>query len=164
MHKAHTHEAEGHFTMRVFETTLHYNLVQLGEDIECETPKQVAEYMADAYAKNPMQESFWVILLNRKHKVMGRHMVTLGTTASCPVHPVDVFKPAILASAAAIIVSHCHPSGDPAPSSADLQVTRQLREAARILEVQLTDHVICGYPESDPARRGYYSFRECGLL
>jgi len=56
------------------------------------------------------------------------------------------------------------PSGDPAPSSADLQVTRQLREAARTLDISLIDHVVLGRPDADPTGRGYYSFREAGLL
>jgi DNA repair protein RadC len=81
------------------------------------------------------------------------------------VHPREVFKPAILASAASVVVSHNHPSsGDPHPSSADLQVTRQLREAAQVLGIDLLDHVVVGTKEGDPAGKGYYSFREAGLL
>jgi DNA repair protein RadC len=75
-----------------------------------------------------------------------------------------VFKIAVLSSAAAIVVAHNHPSGDPAPSSADLQVTRRLREAALAMDIDLIDHVIVGLPEDDPAGKGYYSFRSAGLL
>jgi DNA repair protein RadC len=57
-----------------------------------------------------------------------------------------------------------HPSGDPAPSSADMRITRQLREASRILDIQMLDHVVCGDAKADPQRRGFYSFREAGLL
>ena len=59
---------------------------------------------------------------------------------------------------------HNHPSGDPAPSSADVQVTRQLREAARALDIELLDHVILGQPAADPRGLGWYSFRQAGLL
>jgi DNA repair protein RadC len=59
---------------------------------------------------------------------------------------------------------HNHPSGDPAPSAADIQVTRQLREAALAIDISLLDHVIIGQPTADPLGRGYYSFREAGLL
>jgi len=59
---------------------------------------------------------------------------------------------------------HNHPSGDPAPSSADIQVTRRLREAAAAVDIELADHLILGAKSSDPAGRGYYSFREAGLL
>lgn len=58
---------------------------------------------------------------------------------------------------------HNHPSGDPAPSAADLQVTRQCREAAKALDIQLLDHVVVGSPQNDPCGRGFYSFREAGL-
>jgi DNA repair protein RadC len=70
----------------------------------------------------------------------------------------------VLGGAAAIICVHNHPSGDPAPSAADLHVTRQLREAAKTLDIPLLDHVIIGDVPSDPAGRGHFSFREAGLL
>jgi DNA repair protein RadC len=63
-----------------------------------------------------------------------------------------------------IVVAHNHPSGDPAPSNADVQVTRQLREAARTLDIELLDHVIVGNATSDPAKLGYYSYRSAGIL
>lgn len=63
-----------------------------------------------------------------------------------------------------MIVAHNHPSGDPAPSSADLQVTRILREASRILEVPILDHVVVGDEKADPLGRGFFSFREAGYL
>ena len=63
-----------------------------------------------------------------------------------------------------MIVVHNHPSGDPSPSAADIQVTRQLREASRIIDIDLLDHVILGTKEDDPARAGFYSFRNAGLL
>jgi DNA repair protein RadC len=75
-----------------------------------------------------------------------------------------VFKIAILASAAAIVVSHNHPSGDPAPSAQDVQLTRQLREAAKIIGIDLIDHVIVGTAEDDPLKVGHYSFRNAGIL
>jgi DNA repair protein RadC len=150
--------------MRVYEASLTYNLVQLGDDQQVNTPQLIAEYLKSAFAANPMQESFWVILLNRKNRAMGRVMISLGTLTSSLAHPREVFKPAILASASAIVVAHNHPSGDPAPSSADIQVTRQLRDAANILGIDLLDHVVVGYAESDPMGRVYYSFREAGLI
>jgi len=58
----------------------------------------------------------------------------------------------------------CGISGDPAPSAADLQITRQLREAAKAVDIELLDHVILGRPNADPSGRGYYSFREAGLI
>jgi DNA repair protein RadC len=67
-------------------------------------------------------------------------------------------------SASSIICAHNHPSGDPAPSAPDLHVTRQLREAAKAVDIELLDHVIVGRAGSDPTGKGYFSFREAGLL
>jgi DNA repair protein RadC len=120
--------------------------------------------MRDAYEQTPLQESFWVICLDRKNKSMSRTMITLGTLTSALAHPREVFKIAILASAAAILVSHHHPSGDPTPSSADVALTRQLKEASKIIGIDLIDHVIVGTKEDDPTHLGYYSFRNAGLL
>jgi DNA repair protein RadC len=111
-----------------------------------------------------MQEAFYCVYLDRKNHPMGRHLITLGTATSTLVSPKEVFRGAIIAGAVALIVAHNHPSGDPAPSSADIQVTRQLREASRILDIQMLDHVVCGEAKADPHRRGFYSFREAGLL
>ena len=63
-----------------------------------------------------------------------------------------------------ILIAHNHPSGDPEPSSADVGITRQLREAGRILGIELSDHIILGRPEHDPLSRGYFSFRLAGLM
>jgi len=75
-----------------------------------------------------------------------------------------VFRVAMRESAAAIVCVHNHPSGDPAPSAADVQVTRLLRDGAKAVDVELVDHVIAGRVGSDPLGRGYFSFREAGLV
>ena len=136
----------------------------LGDVQVLTTPDKIAEYLRDGYAKNPCQEGLWVVCLDRKNKPISRTMVTLGTLTSALAHPREVFKIAILASAAAIVVSHNHPSGDPTPSAQDVQMTRQLREASKIIGIDLIDHVIVGAKEDDPQRVGYYSFRAAGML
>jgi DNA repair protein RadC len=150
--------------MRVYEAKLVYSLVSLGEEVVLDTPERVAAYLESAYAEYPMQEALFVVLLDRKNHPLGRHLVTLGTLTSSLVHSREVFRAAIISGAAAIVVSHNHPSGDPAPSSADLTVTRVLREASRILGIDLLDHVIVGDKKADPAGVGYHSFRQAGLL
>lgn len=150
--------------MRIYEASIAYNIVQLGDVTAVNTPEKIVGYIRDAFDKNPCQESLWVICLDRKNKPISRTMVTLGTLTSSLAHPREIFKIAILASAAAIVVSHNHPSGDPAPSSADLQLTRQLRDAARIIGIDLIDHVIVGTCEDDPLKVGHYSFRQAGIL
>ena len=81
----------------------------------------------------------------------------MGSLNASIVHPREVFKAAILLNAASIVVAHNHPSGDPAPSREDREVTRTLNEAGRLLDIPLHDHVIVG-------AEGYFSFREAGLV
>jgi DNA repair protein RadC len=150
--------------MRVYEAKLVYSLLSLGENITLDWPNRVAEYLASAYAENPVQEAFYVIPVDRKNHPLARIQVTIGIVSACLVHPREVFRPAILAGASAIVVSHNHPSGDPAPSAADVQITRQLREASKAVDIQLLDHVIVGDKVADPLGCGYYSFRQAGLL
>ncbi len=109
-------------------------------------------------------EKFWVLCLNRKNRLIKQVEVTSGTATSSLAHPREVFREAIRQGATAVLCVHNHPSGDPAPSAADIQVTRQLREAALAIDISLLDHVIIGQPTADPLGRGYYSFREAGLL
>ena len=109
-------------------------------------------------------EKFWVLCLNRKNRLIKQVEVTSGTATSSLAHPREVFREAIHHGATAVVCVHNHPSGDPAPSAADVQVTRQLREAAKTLDIDLLDHVIVGQSSSDPRGTGYYSFRESGVI
>lgn len=109
-------------------------------------------------------EKFWVLCLNRKNRLLKQVEVSSGTATSSLAHPREVYREAIRQGATAIVCVHNHPSGDPAPSAADIQVTRQLREAAKTVDIELLDHVIVGRSNSDPRGVGYYSFREAGLL
>ncbi len=109
-------------------------------------------------------ERFWVLCLDRKNRLLKRVEVTKGTATSCLAHPREVFREAIRLSAAAIIAVHNHPSGDPAPSRADIQVTRQLRESAKVIGIDLLDHIIVGHKQHDPQGLGYYSFNDAGLV
>ncbi len=109
-------------------------------------------------------EKFWTVLLNRKNRLLKLVEITSGTATSALAHPREVFRAAIRESACALVCVHNHPSGDPAPSSADIQITHLLREAAKTVEITLVDHVIVGRPGADPSGRGYYSFRESGLM
>lgn len=109
-------------------------------------------------------EKFWVICLNRRNRLLRQVEVTSGTAGSTLVHPREVFRAAIEASASAVVCVHNHPSGDPAPSSADVRVTRTLREAAQTVDITLLDHVIIGEEAHDPTGLGFYSFRDAGVL
>ena len=109
-------------------------------------------------------EKFWVLCLNRKNRLLKQVEITSGTATSSLAHPREVFREAIRHGATAIVCVHNHPSGDPAPSAADVQVTRQMRDAARAVDIELLDLVIVGREGADPQGRGYYSFREAGVV
>jgi len=117
-----------------------------------------------AHAEGLAVEKFWVLCLNRKNRLIKQVEVSSGTATSSLAHPREVFREAVHYGATAVVCVHNHPSGDPAPSAADVQVTRQLREAARALDIDLLDHVIVGQAACDPRGVGYYSFREAGVL
>lgn len=94
------------------------------------------------YVRDLEVEKFWALCLNRKNRLKKLVEVTSGTATAALAHPWEVFRSAVLHGATAIACVHNRPSGDPAPSAADGQVTRQLREAAKALDIELLDHVI----------------------
>jgi DNA repair protein RadC len=102
-------------------------------------------------------EKFGFLALDTKNKIIGIHIVSVGSLQSSIVHPREVFKAAILNNAASIIIFHNHPSGDPTPSQDDIDTTQRIREAGKIIGIELLDHIITG-------EGTYYSFREYGQL
>ena len=104
-----------------------------------------------------MREQFFVLLLDGRHRLKGRVRISLGTLNASLVHPREVFRQAIRESAAALILVHNHPSGDPAPSREDREVTRRLVEAGRVIGIRVIDHVVV-------AESGYYSFQAEGEI
>ncbi|MFT3780797.1 MAG: DNA repair protein RadC [Nibricoccus sp.] len=136
---------------------------QAGDAPLLESAELVAAYFAPIAAGLPV-EKFWVLCLNRKNRLLKCVEVTSGTASSSLVHPREVFREAIREGALAVICVHNHPSGDPTPSSADVNVTRQLREAAKTVGIDFLDHVIIGLPSRDPTGVGHYSFRAAGLI
>ncbi len=119
-------------------------------------PGDVYERCAPAL-RDLAQEEFRILLLNTQHAVLSDLLITRGILDASVVHPREVFKPAIAESAAAIILVHNHPSGDPLPSAEDREITRQLTEAGRILGIPVLDHVVIGDGR-------YVSFVESGLM
>jgi len=111
-----------------------------------------------AYLAEEDREHFVVLLLNSKNRLIGINTVSIGSLTSSLAHPREVFKPAILANAAAIIVAHNHPSGEPTPSQEDIEITKRLHAAAELLGIRLLDHIVLG----DNGR--WYSFQDDGVL
>lgn len=97
-----------------------------------------------SYLNGADREHFVIVLLNCKNGIIGINTVSVGDLSSSIVHPREVFKPAIVAGAASIILAHNHPSGDPTPSSNDLRVTDQLKEAGDLLGIEVLDHIVIG--------------------
>jgi DNA repair protein RadC len=116
-----------------------------------------AAQVARAFLQGADRETFIAILLNTKHKVLGVNLVSIGGLDSAPVHPREVYKPAILAGAKSVIVAHNHPSGDPEPSNEDVAISGQLKRAGEIVGIPLLDHVVVG-------DTGHVSLCEKGLL
>lgn len=103
------------------------------------------------------QERFVVVALDARNRILARHVAAVGSLTACIVHPREVFAPLIRDRAAATILIHNHPSGDPSPSAEDLELTERLTQAGRLLGIIVLDHLVVG-------NDGYYSFRDAGRL
>ena len=108
-------------------------------------------------------ESFQVLLLNVRKKLIRAEEISQGLLDTILVHPREVFRAAIMANAAGIVLVHNHPSGDPAPSEADIKVTRDLIRAGQLLKIEVVDHVIIGRATAERAK-DYASLRELGYF
>lgn len=120
------------------------------------TPALLAEQLKDIASAD--REHFVVLALSARMRVVARETVSIGTLTASLVHPREVFKSAIMSNAAAIVVAHNHPSGDPEPSREDGEVTSRLRRAGEILGIQLLDHIVV------VADGKFVSFKERGLV
>jgi DNA repair protein RadC len=110
-------------------------------------------------------ESVRVVCLNTRHNVLAVEEVTRGTLNESLFHPREAFRPALARQAHAVILVHNHPSGDTQPSDADVEVTRRMKQAGELLQIELLDHVILGAPgRGAGAGKSYFSFRDEGLL
>jgi DNA repair protein RadC len=137
--------------------------VTLVRDSSLPTPSRSVQSPADACAMlrafigDADREHFVALLLDTRNRVAGLHTVSVGNLSASLVHPREVFKAAILGSAAALIVGHNHPSGDADPSQEDLAMTARLKQAGELLGIPVLDHLVLGDP-------GFASLKERGLL
>jgi len=128
---------------------------------QCDTPQKAADYWRLSIATNPYFntecECFAVLLLNTRRRVKGHQLITIGTLDTLLVHPREVFRGAIIAAAAALVLMHNHPSGEATPSEADIKVTRDLIRAGQLLKIEVLDHIIMGNPNHCSLRElGYF--------
>ena len=132
-----------------------------------DTPERAVEYwrqnitVADWF--DEAKEALVVLVLNTRRRIIGHNLVTLGNLDSCFVRPLEIFRPIIVAAGSACILVHNHPSGDATPSTADIQVTRDLIRAGQLLKIEILDHVIVGSPGSEQTKP-YSSLREMGYF
>ncbi len=126
------------------------------DGVPVRSPRDVARHYAPRLEDLPVEE-FHVAVLDAQHRLERDITITRGLLTSSLVHPREVFREAIAERAAALILVHNHPSGDPTPSADDRQVTEQLVAAGKLLDIPVHDHVIIG-------RGRYTSFAEAGLL
>jgi DNA repair protein RadC len=126
------------------------------ERAQMTSPRTVAEYLMPQYG-NRRVEQFGVLLLDTKRRVLRSTVLSVGTLDASIVHPREIFREAVAGGAAAIVLFHNHPSGDPEPSREDTRLTERLVAAGLLMGIDVLDHVILG-----DAR--YFSFREKGTL
>ncbi len=112
----------------------------------------VARVIREA-SRGARRESFFAVLLDARHRVLGLRVISVGSLSSAPVHPREVFGPAVREGAAALILAHNHPSGDSRPSEDDRRVTDRLRDVGDLLGIEVLDHVVVGGER-------YYSFAQ----
>jgi len=121
------------------------------------TSPQDAFHLLGEWLTDRDREHFIVVLLDTRNRVLGLHIASIGTLSASLVHPREVLKPAILANAAAIILAHNHPSGDPDPSHEDLAITSWLKQAGELVGIPVLDHLVLGDGT-------FVSVKERGLL
>ena len=127
-----------------------------GDRRRFKTPRDVADWLLPRFGGQPV-EQFGVVLLDARHGLMAARLVSSGSLDASTVHPREVFRHAIVGRAAAVVLFHNHPSGDPEPSREDVALTRRMVAAATVLGIEVIDHIVLG------ASR-YFSFRETSRL
>jgi DNA repair protein RadC len=127
-----------------------------------DTPERIADLLREE-SRAYTVEHFQIVLLNTRRKLIKIEKISQGTLDTILVHPREVFKPAIAVNAAAVVLAHNHPSGDPMPSEADIKVTRDLIRAGQLLKIEVLDHVILGR-NSQERQKDYVSLRELGYF
>jgi len=126
------------------------------------SPLSVVDYMRETF-RGKRQEEFHVLFLDTKNGLLKDNCITVGLLDRSLVHAREVFRLAVREAAAKILLVHNHPTGDPTPSSQDLQCTRKLIEAGKVIGIEVVDHVVIGTVRSGGSRE-YVSLREDGLV
>jgi DNA repair protein RadC len=129
--------------MKVYEYKVHRTVIKERKAVYAIDSLSVYKTMRKYFSKLD-REHFVVLYVDAKNRIIGREIVSVGTLTSSIVHPREVFKGAILSSAASIILCHNHPSGVITPSKEDIQITNKLVKVGNLLEIKVLDHLILG--------------------
>ena len=144
--------------MRYTVTTFKVRLEVCGQGDRTAASDDVMRIVRPIFAElDADKEHFVLLALNNKNRINGYKLISTGTLTASLIRPGDVYRAALHLAAAAVVFVHNHPSGDPAPSQEDLEITRRLKECGEILAIRVLDHVILGADH-------YYSFSDRGLL
>lgn len=147
------------FTDRIINDTSHY-------DYLLDRPEKIMAYWREHIASDPTIESrkeqLIVIPVDSRLKSLGHTLISTGLANETLANPVEILRPVILSGAYNYVMAHNHPSGDTSPSSSDIAITKQIREAADLLKIRVVDHVIIGTHPIRPM--SYFSFQEGGRL
>jgi DNA repair protein RadC len=127
-----------------------------------DNPQAIADLLRE-HNRLMSVETFQILMLNTRRRLIRVERVSQGTLDTILVHPREVFKSAIAANAAAVVLVHNHPSGDPTPSEADIKVTRDLIRAGQLLKIEILDHVILGRATTERSK-DFVSLRESGYF
>lgn len=119
-------------------------------------PRDIAAYLLPQYGAHPV-ERFGVLLLDTRYRLLSTRVISIGSLDASIAHPREVFREALMAGAAAAVVFHNHPSGDPAPSRDDIELTTRMKRAGEVVGVELIDHLIL-------ADTHYCSMKESRIL
>ena len=120
------------------------------------SPTQTFDYFRLFYAERQEREHFALMLLDSQHKVLECSVIFSGTIDGASIYPREIVKAALYGNAAAVIIAHNHPSGQPEPSAADRRITERIKSALALLDIRVLDHIIVG--------DSCYSFAESGEL
>jgi DNA repair protein RadC len=143
-----------------------FSIRETAPTFQADSPGLMASYWREQISTSPTfdcdKETMVVVLMNTRMRIIGHAVVAVGVVDQVLCHAREVFRPAIIGAAKSVCLMHNHPSGDASPSDSDIRITRQMIESGKILQIEITDHVIMG--QKTDTSRGFVSLRELGLI
>lgn len=133
------------------------------EKYKCQSPSDIAKLMYPI-TKDSTQEVLYSLTLNARNRLIEMNLISIGTVNACNLHAREIFRKAIIDNASRIVLVHNHPSGDPTPSPQDVEFTRSVVSAGKIIGIEIMDHVILGHYIEGTNNKNHYSMREANRI